>query len=140
MDVWDYFEWHRREARDLSLVESDNFPLQFVAKADNDARGLILGRYEIGQRAIIEVKEVVEITDGNQPHRIRYSYYLIVDGMEEFARERDPSHYPAVHGHGRDHKWEPAEPTTFAQFVKDSWERVSDLPDEALDDPLAPGH
>jgi len=110
VDVWDYFEWHKREAIDLSLVESDNFPLQFVAKADNDARGLILGRY------------------------------LIVDGMEEFARERDPSHYPAVHGHGRHHKWEPAEPTTFAQFVKDSWERVSDLPDEALDDPLAPGH
>jgi hypothetical protein len=111
-----------------------------VAKQDDDAHGLILGRYEIGETAIIEVTEVVEIIDGNRPHRISYSYYLVVNGMEEFARERDPSHHPAVHGHGRYHKWEPAEPINFAQFVKDSWGRVSDLADEVLDDPLAPGH
>lgn len=140
MDVWDYFERHQREARDLGLTESDNFPPQFVAKQGDDVHGLILGRYDIGETAIIEVTEVVEIIDGNRPHRVRYSYYLVVNGAEEFARERDPSHSPAVHGHGRYHKWEPADPISFAQFVKDSWERVSNLADEALDDPLAPEH
>lgn len=140
MDVWDYFERHRREARRLGLVESENFPPQFVAKQDGDARGLILGRYDIGETAIIEITEVVEVIDGNRLHRVRYSYYLVVDGVEEFARERDPSHSPAVHGHGRNHKWEPAGPTSFARFVKDSWERVSDLAEEALDDPLTPEH
>lgn len=101
-------------------------------------RGMILGRYDMGDTAILEVKEIVEIVDGNRPHRIRYSYYLVVSGVEEFARERDPSHDPAVHGHGRRHKWEPAEPISFVGFVKQSWERVSDLADEALDDELAP--
>lgn len=130
MDVWDYFERHQRQARDLGLTESDNFPPQFVAKQNDDFRGLILGRYDIGETAIIEVKEIV---DGNRPHRIRYSYYLVVSGAEEFARERDPSHYPAVHGHGRYHRWEPAEPISFVEFVKQAWDRVTDLADESLE-------
>jgi hypothetical protein len=138
VDVWDYFERHKREARSLGLTESDNLPPQFVAKQDDDARGLILGRYDIGATAIIEVKEIVTIIDGNRPHRVRYSYYLVVNGVEEFARERDPSHYPAVHGHGRYHKWEPAEPISFMDFVKQAWDRVTDLADESLGDEIAP--
>jgi hypothetical protein len=139
VDIWDYFERHKRECRTLGLVESDNFPMQYVAKKGcNDTRGLVLGRYDLGETAIISVREIVEIVNGNRPHRIRYSYYLVVNGFEEFARERDPSHYPAVHGHGRFHKWQPADPISFVQFVRTSWDRVTDIAEQALDDPLAP--
>jgi hypothetical protein len=135
VDIWDYFERHQRECRSLGLVESDNFPIQYFAmEGCNDMRGLILGRYDLGDRAFVGAKEIVEIVEGNYPQRVQYAYYLIVDGFEEFARERDPSHHPAVHGHGRSHRWEPAEPITFVRFVNEAWNRVSDLADESLAD------
>jgi hypothetical protein len=139
LDVWDYFERHQRECRDLGLAPSDTFPPQYAEMAGSSGtHGLILARYYMGDTALIEVKEVVEIIDGTHAHRVQYAYYFVVDGVEHYARERDPSHSPAVHGHGLHHVWEPADPIGFAQFVKNCWDRVSDLADTALDDPLAP--
>jgi len=143
LDVWDYFDRRERECRDLGLVPSDTIPEQFLEmKGSDGTRGLVMARYSMSDTALIEVMEIVEIVDGTHAHRAKYSYYLVVDGVEHYARERDPSHAIAVHGHGLHHAWEPADPISFVQFVKNSWDRISDLADEAhddpLDDPLAP--
>lgn len=139
MDIWDYFERRKRECRDLGLGPSDSIPPQHAEKkGSNGTCGLIIARYYMSDTALIEVMEFVAIVDEAYAQRVQYSYYLVVDGAEHYARERDPSHSPAVHGHGRHHVWEPAEPISFVQFVRNCWELVSDLADEALDDPLAP--
>ena len=67
MDIWDYFERHQRECRSLGLVESDNFPIQYFAmEGRNDMRGLILGRYDLGDRQLDRLDPT-----GPQPSRNR---------------------------------------------------------------------
>lgn len=137
MDVWDYFERRERECRSLGLAPSDTLPPQYrELEGSNGTRGLMLARYHMSDTALIELKEIVEILDGSRVRRVQYAYYLVVSGAEEYARERDPSHDPPVHGHGRHHTREEAGPIGFVEFVENCWHRVSDLADQALSDQL----
>lgn len=139
MDVWEYFQQRERECRESSLVPSDNFPTQYREKQGSGGqRGFVIGRYYLTDRALIEAMEIVEVVDGSHIHRLQYSYYLVVDGAEVYSRERDPSHNPAEHGHGRHHVRKDAGRISFVQFVTGCWEIVSDLPDEPIDDDFSP--
>lgn len=130
MDVWEYFHQRERECERLSLTPSPTLPTEYrELQGSNGARGLIIARLDMTERASISVMERVVVQDDSYIHRLEYSYFLISDGVEVHGRERDPTHDPAEHGHGRDHARQPAGRVTFKEFVEEAWEIVSDLPD-----------
>jgi hypothetical protein len=139
VDLWTYFAQRERECEEMSLVPCDDVPLQFRELAGFEwERGRMVGRLHIGERAYISMVEVVEVVDGSYIRRLEYAYFLIVDGAEFYGRERDPTHDPAEHGHGRFHEREDAGPISFVDFVEQCWAMVSDLPDEEIDDDYQP--
>jgi hypothetical protein len=128
VDVWEYFQSRERECRDLSLAPDTSFDEMCMEEEGSDGqRGIFYGRLVLSERAFLNVFELVEVT-GSGVHREQYSYYLIVDGFEEWGYDRDPSHDPPVHGHqGRDHRWVPAERVTFREVAEMAWQTVSRL-------------
>ena len=104
MDVYTYFHQRERECRELSLVPDISFEEMFAEEAGSDgARGFMWGRLSLTGRAFLNVLETVIVVRSGV-HRERYSYYLIIDGLEVWGYDRDPDHSPAEHMHrGEDH-------------------------------------
>jgi len=123
-DVWEYFDQRRREHRDLSVAESDDF--LFVAEEGSGGlRGQIFGAVTLWDVAFLSVHEVVLIEDGSA-HREEYGYFLVINGAEIWGHERDPSHDPPVHCHGSDHSRHAAKaPISFREAVEMAWETSS---------------
>ncbi len=122
MDVWEYFEQRERECVGLSLVPDEDLPNFYAELKDSGGRrGRVVARLILTERAFISASERVTVVD-NHIHRDEYAYYLIIDGAEVFARERDPTHDPPEHGHGPGHAWEAAGPISFKAFAEQAWE------------------
>jgi hypothetical protein len=67
--------------------------------------------------------------------REEYAYFFIVDGIEIWGCERDPSHDPPVHCHGRGHaRYASEEQMEFTEAIDLAWETFTRVADEGLDD------
>jgi hypothetical protein len=125
VDVWEYFESKRREISAASLTVDDGDLLFMALEASDGQRGRVWGRIGFTERTFLQVSERVVVV-GSGIHREEYAYYLIIDGAEVWAYERDPSHEIAVHKHDREHKSEACEPVSFQRVLDLAWETVSD--------------
>jgi hypothetical protein len=125
VDVWEYFESKRREISDASLSVDDDEFLLVELEGSNGQRGRVWGRIGFTQRTFLQVSERVVVVESGI-HREEYAYYLIIDGAEVWAYERDPSHEVAVHKHDRDHKSEACEAISFQRVLELAWDTVSD--------------
>src|SRR5437773_88204 len=118
-----------REFQDLSLAPDRSFDDLFAEEAGSDGqRGRIFGSLWLDSErpAFLAVSELV-VVRGNHVHREEYAYFLVIDGVEIFGYERDPSHEPAVHRHTAGHSSrEPAEPTAFRDVAELAWKEVAD--------------
>lgn len=122
MDVWTYFEQRERECEDMSVSAID---LTFSEEeGSNGKRGRVLGHIHFTDEVYLEVSESVQVV-GSHIRRIDYAYFLIVDGVEYFGLERDPTHEPPVHGHGIGHKKIATGRITFKDVVSMAWHEVS---------------
>ena len=71
---------------------------------------------------------------GSRIYREEYGYFFVVDGEEVWGFERDPSHTPAVHEHGRGHARSQGQvaPVAFKDVVAKAWYDLETLtPDYA---------
>jgi hypothetical protein len=137
VDVYEYFHSRERECRELSLAPDVPFEDMFAEEEGSEGqRGLVFGRLVLSETAYLSVFEKVVVT-GSGVHRERYSYYLIVNGMEMWGYDRDPSHQPEEHmHHGCSHAREAAGRVTFKEVAERAWETVTqeaDLTPESFD-------
>jgi uncharacterized protein DUF6516 len=132
--IYDYFEQLRPKYKTLSSggVTEDELDKMFQARRDGQG-GLVDGLLHLDEDAFIHVFERVELR-GGRPHRIRYSYYLIVDAAERRGYDRDPTHDPPEHRHGEVHEMEPWQTVSFDEAAEDFWDILSQIrvagPDE----------
>ena len=126
MDIYLYGQQRRRECDELSLDRSD---ITAADEEGNDQRGRLLGAAYLDEHAALHVHEVVVIEDGT-PHRIKYAYYLAVDGEEIGGYEREPNHDPAEHLHCGEHiPRGVAHPTvSFKEAAESAWHWWSENP------------
>jgi Family of unknown function (DUF6516) len=128
--IYDYFEQLRPKYKTLSSggVSDADLDVMFQARRDGQG-GLIDAILHLDENAFIHVFERVELVDG-RPHRLRYSYYLIVDGAERRGYDRDPTHEPAEHRHGEGHEMEPWEAVSFDEVAEEFWDILSQIRSE----------
>jgi hypothetical protein len=133
VDVWTYFAQREKEIDDLSLIPRGHFHEMCGADAGtNGQRGRIVGILDLNERAYIQIHEVI-VVNGNSIHREEYGYFFIVDDDEVWGFERDPSHDPAVHAHGRDHERLTSGTIAFKAAVERAWYDLADLIPEYAD-------
>jgi hypothetical protein len=128
MDFWDYCEQRKRECEELGLTPrppDTDIEQMFVGGPEGEGR--MFGRLDMREDAYIQVSEVIVATgeQGRDIHRESYAYFLILDGKERCARERDPSHGDMPeHGHGPDHERFPTGRVPFKKAVELAWESL----------------
>ncbi len=119
--MWEYFETKRREISDRSASLDDGFLFAEFTGSDGQ-RGRVWGRAIINDRAFLQIGETV-VVEGSGISREDYAYYLIIDEVEVWGYERDPSHDPAVHRHvGGEHQRGPADRVTLVWALDKAWE------------------
>jgi len=128
VDIWDYFEQRRRKCEERSLVPMGGWADVFSEHEGSAGKvGLMLGRFMLREGAYLKIMErVVAGGSGSDIHRLTYAYFLSVDGREIWGRERDPTHEPAEHGHGRDHEHVPVGRITLQDAIKEAWEALDE--------------
>lgn len=124
MDVWEYFGQRERDFDDMSL---DGRNVQFFAENDSrDQRGHMLGHVYFDGSAYLDIHERIEVkAGGNGIRRTDYAYFLIIDGLEVWGEERDPTHNPPVHRHIDGHEREDATPISFRAVCEKAWRSIS---------------
>jgi hypothetical protein len=126
VDVWEYFQSRERECRELSLVPDGTFA-QMCSEEEGSGgqRGIFFGRLNMTEQAFLSAFEVIQVT-GTGVHRVRYSYYLVMDEAEVWGFDRDPDHDPPLHRHqGVSHKRFPCRRMRFGEVARFAWETVS---------------
>jgi Family of unknown function (DUF6516) len=125
VDVYEYFHSRERECRGLGLAPEDSFDAMFAEEEGSDGkRGMVFGRLILSDRAFLQVHEAV-VVRGSGIHREEYAYHLIYDGEELLGFDRDPTHDPPEHGHGRAHSQVEAGGVTFKEVAKLAWESIA---------------
>lgn len=126
MDVYEYFISRERECREQSLAPDTSFEDMFAEEQGSDGRrGIMWGRLILTETCFLSVMEEVEVVESGV-HRVAYSYYLVMNGVEVWGYDRDPSHDPEEHRHeGGSHKRLPYGRITFLEVVEKAWETVS---------------
>jgi hypothetical protein len=121
MDALLYLAQRQRECG-KSSVSSE--ALEIAEEAGGEVpRWRLLGRVDLRDDAFVQVHEVIQL---DPVHRIKYAYYLFVDGREIGGYERDPVHEPAEHRHcthrdGHISGGEPAETVSFKRAIELAW-------------------
>lgn len=119
--IREYFD--ERESECLRLSLAHNSPPRYLAEAGSDEkRGRILLSLYMTERATLAVSESV-IVRANHVHRLSYAYYLLIDGQEYWARDRDAIH--GYHGHTTGHERVAVGRITFKEAATEAWEIVS---------------
>lgn len=130
MDIWDYFRHREADARSASASVDD---LAFEAAPDGQA-GHISGdltlRADGDLDAYLKVSEWVVADESGGFTVEKYAYYLIVNGKEFRAWDKDARHpEQPVHGHiGADHRRVPADELTLSKALDLCWDEVSEIP------------
>ena len=125
--VYEYFEQQRVKFKKLSSggATEDELDKMFSAFSGGQ-RGLIDGILHLDSGAFVHVFERVELEDG-RPRRRRYSYYLIVDGLERRGYDRSPTHDPPEHRHGEAHEMEPWTAVSFDEAGEEFWDILTQI-------------
>ncbi|WP_037411510.1 toxin-antitoxin system TumE family protein [Candidatus Solirubrobacter pratensis] len=89
-------------------------------------RGRVAGRVVFSDRTFLDISEVVEIGDDGSPERVRYCYYVILDGVEFVGYDHSPDHPVPTHVHDREHKSYPARRRKLAEVIEIAWNVSSD--------------
>lgn len=110
----------------MSLDGSD---ISVADEAGNDQRGRLLGAAYMDERTYIQVHEIV-VVEGENVHREKYAYYLVVDDEEIGGYERDRNHDPAEHRHCGEHEpgGTPHHAVSFKEAVREAWDWLSEHP------------
>jgi hypothetical protein len=124
VDLTSYFELQERNIAERSVLEQikveiapDDRTGTLEARANLRADTELDASLRIYERAVAAGRNKVEVA--------KYTYYLVIDGDEYRAWERDPTHTPPVHGHmGSDHRWIPAPEVTVAEALDLAWNEV----------------
>lgn len=125
VDVWEYFQTRDREVAEQSAAWDDALGSPYAEELGSNAqRGRIWGRLILTDAAFLQVHEVVEVR-GSGITRLEYGYYLIYEGAELWAEERDPTHVPAVHRHDRHHNRFPSSPISFKDALAKVWAMIA---------------
>jgi hypothetical protein len=132
VDIHTYGQQRKRECAEMSLDGSD---ISVADEAGNDQRGRLLGAAHLDEHASIHVHEVV-VVEGENVHRVKYAYYLVVDDEEIGGYERDPTHPVAEHRHCGEHEpgGRPWQTVSFKEAASDAWEWLSEHPPMPEDD------
>jgi hypothetical protein len=129
MDIHEYFAQKEREFEDLSLVPDREYEDLFAeAEGSNGRRGRIFGNLSLAgvDHAFLAVSERVVVV-GKHVRRLDYAYYLVIDGVEIWGYERDPTHDPPVHRHTEGHAERIAtSPVAFRRVVELAWQEISE--------------
>ena len=127
MDIWGYFRHREHEADAASVCAND---LRFRAAPDGRA-GHLSGRLTL--RADYSLDAYLKVSEWVVLHEDRftvekYAYYLIVNGLEVRAWDKDPHHTSQpIHGHiGANHVRTEATEVTLEQALDLSWSEVTD--------------
>jgi hypothetical protein len=132
VDVWEYFQTRDREIDECSMrVPEDVSP--YAEEEDNDQRGMIFCSLAFNgydpDSVYLSVHEVIAVR-GSGITRLRYAYFLIIDGDEIGGYERHASHDPPVHRHcsGRKpHERSPSKAVSFKEAAREAWKYVSEF-------------
>lgn len=108
-----------------------------ISAADADppeSRGFVQGTVYLTESAFVAVNELVQMRGGGAT-RVRFAYFLVIDGDEVGGYERSPTHNPSEHRHcGPDHKRQPAPAISFKDALHEAWDMVNgkhkDCPDK----------
>jgi hypothetical protein len=132
VDVWEYFQTREREIGECSLRVAEDVP-PYAEEEGNDQRGMIFGTLAFDgynpDTVYLRMHEVV-VVRGSGIHRLRYAYFLIINGEEIGGYERHASHDPPVHRHcsGREpHERSPSKTVSFKDAARDAWKYVSEF-------------
>jgi hypothetical protein len=125
MDVWDFFARREAECDEMS-VDCRNVEF-FEEEASGGTRGRIIGHIYFNETVYLQVHETV-LVENDVPHRTDYAYFLIIDGVEFWGYERDPTHDPPVHRHTYAHGERlEANPISFKHACELAWREISVL-------------
>jgi len=77
--------------------------------------------------AYLQAHETILMLSASRATRLRYSYYLVVEGLGVWGYDRDPLHDPAVHWHLEDdHDTRYAcKPVSFKEAVLMAWAELA---------------
>lgn len=121
-DVWEYFEQRKDECDRYGLVQLRE-PKYIEKAGTHGQQGRIFLRLGLTETASIHVMERVRAR-GNSITRDGYAYYLVINGRDVMARDRDSVHDYHGHGPGPGHERLEAPRVTFKKFVEMAWEVV----------------
>jgi hypothetical protein len=123
-DIWSYFLQLEQAVKGGSVLEEITFEL-----APDEQSGTF--RCNANLRADTELDAYVKaferavLNEHGQVEVAKYSYYLIVNGAEARAWEKDPTHDPPVHGHiGSDHQRTDAPEVSLREALDLAWDEV----------------
>jgi hypothetical protein len=126
VDIWTYFSQREKEFEEFSLAPDPPDAMFAEEHGSNGRRGKVFGHAHLSDNAYLEIHEEVVIVDESHVHREEYGYFLIIDGVEMWGYERDPSHDPPVHRHTYGHSERiDADPISFKDAVELAWQEVS---------------
>jgi len=125
VDVWTYFAQREREFEEMSV---DGRDVVFAEEIGSGSRiGRMVGHVYFTDGVYLDLSERVEI-EGNHVRRTDYAYFLVVDGIEYWGYERDPTHDPPVHRHTLAHEERlEADPISFKRACELAWDEVTRL-------------
>jgi hypothetical protein len=117
----------QRECDDKGVApDGDLWEMAAEEAGSSPLRCRLLGRFTFpGTNAYLKVHEVFEFTTSNRIHRIKYAYFLVVDGHEVWGYERDPTHVPAEHFHDSSHAPTPHPRISFKEACQRGWDYLT---------------
>jgi hypothetical protein len=118
----DYFDRVVRLVENQSLTFEDGFEM-LERIGSNGTAGRIRGRLVFSDRTFLSVSEQLEMVDG-EPVRRTYAYYCVLDGIDVWAHDNDPSH--GIHAHNRSHDRLPDEERSLKEIIEKAWVVASD--------------
>jgi hypothetical protein len=109
----------------------------FVAETGSkDQRGRMFGNLRLDTEidAFLAVSELV-VVRGTYVEREEYAYYLVIDGVETWGHEKDPTHEPPLHRHTEGHRERlVADEVSFKAMVEMAWDEVTERARLTVDD------
>jgi hypothetical protein len=98
-----------------------------VAWIRDDGRlGRLDGSIKLTERTYLDVRERIGIDDRGHPERLKYSYYIVLDGAEFDGFDHSPDHPIATHRHDRAHNTYEDRFRTLEEVIHNAWEVSSD--------------
>jgi hypothetical protein len=129
-DIWAYLAQREKELKGLSVHAPDITAAE--EEGSDGQRGRLIGRAWLNDEAFIEIHEVVRVRDKSVT-RVKYAYYLCINGEEVGGYERDPTHDPSEHKHCSEdveHETTSAPAVSFKQAMDEAWDYISGLYDD----------